>query len=1017
MPVERITREQLKERLDRGDRLTIVDVRLKYAYEHSTVKLPGAIRMPPYAMESVTLPAGTDVVAYDSDPNELVSTRVAGELLRKGFKVAVLKGGVPEWLAANFPIETKEAPRFEPAGARFSQQGLKPSARGLGAAAVGLAAFCCYRAALLPGLDLGDTASFQTGVSSWTVTPRQAYPLYYALGHIFVALDRSHEAAHAMNLASAAYGGLAVALMVWVAAGIFESLAGGLVAGLLLGASYTFWTQAVIAEVYTLHLLLLGACLAQILAWARHPTRATLLAFYAVYALSFGNHLSSILLLPSFALFILMNRPPGRDDPLRPGNVGLAAGIAAMGALQYAWNFLGLWSDLSPPATAAEALSKFWVDTTKADWRQTLVMQVSEAGLRNRPAMYWFDLRQQVGATAVVFAAAGLAWLLVRRPTVAALVVGLYLVNLLFAWTYNVGDVHVFFLPSHYFVALCAGGGAAALIGATRRLAGPAAVAAATGLCLVYPVWRAYDTFPAVDRSWDHRPTQALDRLTTPPARPDANSAAPKVVFGLDANWQLQNAVEYYMREHKPAVPWFTSADLGWLQAAARPAGPLRRFVDANTAAGRQVIVTPDFAAAAGVRPGDALLAAGPIDPELPLAAEIGALPANARYVLAVLRPYRAVSARYRPAPRRLRGTVGRSRMRAFAEKLHGVRGHAGASAAACARERSPLPHPARPRRRGHRDPDGVVAPERYDPAGGVRPCSRRKTARADAGSRRELRRHRRGGSRQPRRVPQRAVRARAAPSPHIRHSRRTFPCYGWFAMSTGVRVALALLTTLAAAPAGVNAQGASKERGQNPQTVSAEAVARDLQRKYNRVSDFSTDFVHSYRGGILKQQATERGHLLVKKPGKMRWDYSSPEKKTFVSDGHKLYSYIPADRQVIVSTVPPDDEAPTPALFLSGKGDITRDFNVSLDRVPEAAPGLIALRLAPKRPEAEYSSLTLVVEPGSLDLAMLVSEDAQGGRSVFTFSNLKENVGLADSQFVFKIPRGVDVITDVPDK
>jgi rhodanese-related sulfurtransferase len=114
VPVERITKEQLKERLDRGEKPTILDVRLKYAYEHSTVKLPGAIRLPPYAMDSVTIPTGNDVVAYDSDPNELVSTHVATALLSKGYKVTVLKGGVPEWLAANFPIETKEAPRSTP---------------------------------------------------------------------------------------------------------------------------------------------------------------------------------------------------------------------------------------------------------------------------------------------------------------------------------------------------------------------------------------------------------------------------------------------------------------------------------------------------------------------------------------------------------------------------------------------------------------------------------------------------------------------------------------------------------------------------------------------------------------------------------------------------------------------------------------------------------------------------------------------------------------------------------------
>lgn len=114
MPVERITKEQLKERLDRGEKPTILDVRLKYAYEHSTVKLPGAIRVPPYAIETVKIPSGSDIVAYDSDPNELTSTHVAAELHRKGLKVTVLKGGVPEWLAANFPIETKEAPRSSP---------------------------------------------------------------------------------------------------------------------------------------------------------------------------------------------------------------------------------------------------------------------------------------------------------------------------------------------------------------------------------------------------------------------------------------------------------------------------------------------------------------------------------------------------------------------------------------------------------------------------------------------------------------------------------------------------------------------------------------------------------------------------------------------------------------------------------------------------------------------------------------------------------------------------------------
>jgi outer membrane lipoprotein carrier protein len=196
-------------------------------------------------------------------------------------------------------------------------------------------------------------------------------------------------------------------------------------------------------------------------------------------------------------------------------------------------------------------------------------------------------------------------------------------------------------------------------------------------------------------------------------------------------------------------------------------------------------------------------------------------------------------------------------------------------------------------------------------------------------------------------------------------------------------------------------------------QSPTADAVARDLQKKYDRVNDFSADFVHSYRGGVLKQQATERGQMMVKKPGKMRWEYTAPEKKTFVSDGHKMYSYLPKDRQVIVSTVSAQDDAATPALFLTGRGNITRDYTVAFDKIPEAPDGSIALRLTPKKREAEYDWLTLVVQPGTLDLLMLITLDPQGGRSAFAFSNLKQNIGLADNLFVFKMPRNVDVVTD----
>ena len=448
-------------------------------------------------------------------------------------------------------------------------------------ASLAVVAFLCYYATLLPGLDLGDSASFQTGVGSLTLTPRHAYPLYHGLGGLFVLLH-SGEPARAVNLASAVFGALAVGLAAWMATHLAESTFAGMATGLLLAFWYTFWTQAVTAEVYTLHLLLVGATLLAILTWAERPTVGRLAWFYAIYALGFGNHLSMVLLGPALAVFLLMQRRPGAADPLRLRMIALALVIAILGALQYAWNFRGLWTEPEPPASLIEAFAKFWFDVTKADWRETLVMTVSENGLQTRPAMYWFDVRQQFGMPGVILAVLGVVYVAFRWPARGVLLVLLYAANLAFAWTYNVGDAYIFFLPSHYVVALCAGAGVAAIIALVSRFSSRTVAISAGVLLLAYPAWRGYDTFPAVDRSWDNRAVKLLTEFTTAPD----NS-----VFGVDSNWQVQNAFEYYMREQRPGVPWFSTEELEWLKW---PGGRehFEAFVNTNARAGRDILAT-----------------------------------------------------------------------------------------------------------------------------------------------------------------------------------------------------------------------------------------------------------------------------------------------------------------------------------------------------------------------------------------------------------------------------------------
>ena len=222
--------------------------------------------------------------------------------------------------------------------------------------------------------------------------------------------------------------------------------------------------------------------------------------------------------------------------------------------------------------------------------------------------------------------------------------------------------------------------------------------------------------------------------------------------------------------------------------------------------------------------------------------------------------------------------------------------------------------------------------------------------------------------------------------------------------MRLGV-TALLLIGHILAADVWLEAQNAV------PAAPSADALARALQQRYQTIKDFSADFVHTYKGGVLRTQTSERGTVKIKKPGKMRWVYTAPERKEFVSDGVKIYSHLPQDRQVMVSDVPPDSDASTPAMFLSGKGDIARDFTASIVQSP--VPDAIGLKLTPRRPEAQYDYFIVATSQPGLQIRALSTHDRQGGDSVIAFMNLKENQGIPDKEFAFRIPKGADVITN----
>ena len=484
-------------------------------------------------------------------------------------------------------------------------------------------AFWAYTRTLLPGVDPGDTGGFQAAVLWPQVSARQAYPLYYNLARPFVLATAPLDPARALNLFSALWAAAAVGLLVFVCAAVSRSLAAGAIAGCLLAFSYTFWTQAIIAEVYTLHLALIALCCVLLYAYAGRPTFLPLTVFFVVYAIAFGNHFSMILLIVPFAVFLLQSTPVPASL-FRPPVLLIALAAAVVGALQYTPNFLSVASAFDAPEGWSDRAAGFWFDTTKQDWRDTMVFGIQASQASDRLAMWWFDARQQFGAAGLALAVAGIVGLWWTSRRWAVLVVSALAINTAFALTYNVGDSHVFFLPGHFMTAFLAGAAVAWIAGA-RAMTAPARVLLVL-VAALYIGWRGWSSWPAVDRHTDRRAEQLIGRLSF-----GINERDALLVSAM--NWQLENVLLYSQRHLHPDLAWVRLGDVmaHW---------PF--LVEDNHRIGRDLVLTPQAAA-------DVVAAYGPAyavipDPALPvrtLEQAADAVPRGMPYVLSVLTPPR----------------------------------------------------------------------------------------------------------------------------------------------------------------------------------------------------------------------------------------------------------------------------------------------------------------------------------------------------------------------------------------
>lgn len=226
-------------------------------------------------------------------------------------------------------------------------------------------------------------------------------------------------------------------------------------------------------------------------------------------------------------------------------------------------------------------------------------------------------------------------------------------------------------------------------------------------------------------------------------------------------------------------------------------------------------------------------------------------------------------------------------------------------------------------------------------------------------------------------------------------------------AAATAPIAAAAATKAPAAPPAAADASVAD-----SPRAKVADVVAQ-IQKFYEHTSGLRARFAQTLAGPMGKRQAS--GGLLLKKPGKMRWDYEKPEKKLFVADGTTLWMYEPEDEQAFYQPLS-SSQLPAQVSFLFGRGKLSDEFDISyLDnstlKLGEAAD--LILKLVPKKATAQYRYLVFVVHPRTFMVKETLLYDQQGGTNHLVFSNVELNPksGLEDSRFSFTPPPGTKII------
>jgi outer membrane lipoprotein carrier protein len=203
-----------------------------------------------------------------------------------------------------------------------------------------------------------------------------------------------------------------------------------------------------------------------------------------------------------------------------------------------------------------------------------------------------------------------------------------------------------------------------------------------------------------------------------------------------------------------------------------------------------------------------------------------------------------------------------------------------------------------------------------------------------------------------------------------------------------------------------------------------ANAVARALEARYQHARTLRANFYERYTDGNGGASA-ESGIVYFSRPGRMRWEYESPEQKLFIVDGTNAWFYVPADHTASRAKMKESSDWRTPLALLAGKADLAKicrsiqladaDAEKGSHLEEQAVPsGNSVLLCIPRDASGTDPTLQVLFETDSdARLVRVLIREAGHVETEFRFGNWEENTVIPEVKFHFQPPPGVAVVDE----